>query len=349
LVEFLQGDIATHVPNVRERIQDTLLNVLSLILAREPYAQSGVPSPFGPREETSDQPTTPTSSSAASSAASADHSPILDDVSSSPLSSSPARPGIDIPIPTVLAVPSAESSPLIGSAGKAYSDSFLQVPPGSAPMSNSVGSIASSPNTSTAPLTSITEFHATSARESPEVNIKVLALNTLASFGFDIESTKNLVHRVVVNYLEHDNMYAHSSFHSELSIWSLRSLFPLAGLSFFLDFLPTNICSFRTIRRRAVIACGKLLGRQQDLQHLKGGAAAMAIYVIQRLLKVSATDLGTFPSLSTRQLLNSHFADSAIRRIVLETFDKRFDTYLAQPDFLRCLFLFLYDEVYEVR
>jgi hypothetical protein len=88
----------------------------------------------------------------------------------------------------------------------------------------------------------------------------------------------------------------------------------------------------RVIRKRAVIACGKLLRRQGELRLLRGSyAVSMTTYVLQRLIRVSMTDL-----------------DSTIRITVLESFDKMFDNFLAQPDFLKAFFLFLYDESLEV-
>jgi hypothetical protein len=44
-------------------------------------------------------------------------------------------------------------------------------------------------------------------RSDSDINLKILALNTLATFDFDAEATKHLIHRIVVNYLEHENAY----------------------------------------------------------------------------------------------------------------------------------------------
>jgi serine/threonine-protein kinase mTOR len=261
LVDSL-GELAKKVPSVSHRIQDSLLNVLSLILAREPYMSPATASFVGMVKQTAEMQMS--GSAAATDDGGAMHRDLLDD-------DLIAGDG-ELPSDFVHTSTSSMRIPKTGSGG---------VPP--PPMSGSPSAAGSGASPST------------SSRSEPvDVNSKLLALNTLASFDFDAEATKNLIHRVVVNYLEHE--------------------------------IPA-------VRKKAVIACGKLLRRQSELQLLRGGyAAQMTTYVLQRLMRVSMTDL-----------------DPQIRIAAMSSFDKRFDVFLAQPDFLKALFLFLYDEIHEIR
>lgn len=79
----------------------------------------------------------------------------------------------------------------------------------------------------------------------------LLALDTLASFDFDSEVTKHLIHRVVVNYLEHESL---------------------------------------VVRKRSVIACSSLLLQQGELQLLRGYSSQMTSYVLSRLISAALTD-----------------------------------------------------------
>lgn len=267
LVDSL-GELAKKVPSVSHRIQDSLLNVLSLILAREPYMSAATASFVGMVRQTAELQSLSTTGASA------------DDVGLRDL-------GADEEMLT-----SSHESDIAADFLHPSSAAPLRVPlknSASIPPVNLSGSPSATSSGAPSPTLS------GSTRSEPiDVNSKLLALNTLASFDFDAEATKNLIHRVVVNYLEHD--------------------------------IPA-------IRKKAVIACGKLLRRQSELQLLRGGyAAQMTTYVLQRLMRVSMTDL-----------------DPQIRVAAMGSFDKRFDAFLAQPDFLKALFLFLYDEIHEIR
>ncbi|GLD98608.1 hypothetical protein PINS_up007325 [Pythium insidiosum] len=88
------------------------------------------------------------------------------------------------------------------------------------------------------------------------------------------------------------------------------------------------------IRRSAAITCCKLLlppGEDRGLMTPEGFARPVTV-VLERLLTVGIAD-----------------TEASIRLQVLRSLDSRFDPLLAQNDNLRCLFIALNDEIFEIR
>jgi len=173
LVDTL-AEIARCIPAMRERVQDTLLNVLSLILAKEPYQNTYVPRLVEPpRVETPGQTVHANSTNTLKPP-----QPSTPDYVASDDSLHVSEPRTSSESLQVAATPPARSEIAV---------------------SNSAATAASStsnPADATSPIDALVD-----------TNGKLLALSTLATFGFGLEPTKNLVNRVVVNYLEHENAY----------------------------------------------------------------------------------------------------------------------------------------------
>lgn len=84
------------------------------------------------------------------------------------------------------------------------------------------------------------------------------------------------------------------------------------------------------IRRQAVITCASIIRPIE--KKLSAAASNIIAQVFEKLLIVGITD-----------------TDPSIRTTVLESFDEKFDSYLAMPENLRSLFIALNDEVFNVR
>ena len=86
------------------------------------------------------------------------------------------------------------------------------------------------------------------------------------------------------------------------------------------------------IRKEAALTCTKLIIGKGEQPPTRGYAATVVAKVLEKLLNVGIAD-----------------TDADIRKTVLSALDSRFDHFLAQPENLRCLFLALNDEVFEIR
>merc|ERR1711879_583855 len=85
-------------------------------------------------------------------------------------------------------------------------------------------------------------------------------------------------------------------------------------------------------RKEAAITCTKLIIGKGTEPPTRGHAAAVIAWILEKLLNVGIAD-----------------TDPSIRQTVLSSLETRFDHFLAQPENLRCLFLALNDEVFEIR
>lgn len=281
--------VARYVPSVRQMIQDNLLNTLSLILAKEPLlhvatSTTGSVSGSFPHgftansRESSSAPVSPrTPGSSGSFLLAPGHSTLG-------LSGYSPRPK-EIPFQWMKTFfPPLKSNfapPMVngisGSTDSTTSDweadiysHFSHSPTTSAPSSAPPSGPSSLTHSLdlralTAGQSSNTNASSTTTGSNPAIFITregsepshsrlVLALDTLASFDFDPEITKHLIHRVVVTYLDHDNI---------------------------------------VIRKRSVIACSSLLLQQGELHLLRGYSAQMTSYVLHRLLSTALTDSNT--------------------------------------------------------
>ena len=281
------GTVARFVPSVRQMIQDNLLNTLSMILAKEPLLHVAP----GPTNASGSYPVGnyPLSSRESSSAPVSPRTPgssgsfLLAPGGHLGASGYSPRPK-ETPFPwlkTWFPPPKPTFAASNGMNGSMDSTSdweadiyshFSPSPTSSAP--------SSAPPSGPSSLTHSIDIRALTSGQSPSVNTStssattgsnpaifvtkdssetsqsrlVLALDTLASFDFDPEITKHLIHRVVVTYLDHDNVI---------------------------------------IRKRSVIACSSLLLQQGELHLLRGYSAQMTSYVLHRLLSTALTDSNT--------------------------------------------------------
>jgi len=126
-----------------------------------------------------------------------------------------------------------------------------------------------------------------------QTSMILLSLHTLSTFEFDFHLTSDLIHKVITVCLDNEN--------------------PL-------------------IRKKAVVACTKLLLRKGETPTSKKATSSMILDVLDRLLKRCLTEL-----------------DATIRESILQSLDERFDFYLAQSEFIKPISLLLYDEVFEIR
>ena len=86
------------------------------------------------------------------------------------------------------------------------------------------------------------------------------------------------------------------------------------------------------MRKEAAITCTKLIIPSGEEPPTRGHAASVVAEVLEKLLNVGIAD-----------------PDPSIRKTVLLALEPKFDHFLAQPENLRCLFLALNDEVFEIR
>lgn len=295
--------VARYVPSVRQMIQDNLLNTLSLILAKEPLLhvaptagseRSGsYPVGFTPRE-TGSAPVSPrTPGSSGSFLLAPGHA----NLNMSGYSPRPKEIPFQwmktfFPPPKTTFVPPLTNG-IAGSTDSTTSDweadiysHFTTSPATSAPSSappSGPSSLTTSIDiralTSGQASTNTSASTGTTGSSNPAIFITregsetshsrvVLALDTLASFDFDPEITKHLIHRVVVTYLDHENV---------------------------------------VIRKRSVIACSSLLLQQGELHLLRGYSAQMTSYVLHRLLSTALTDANTDIRLTVLSRLETRF------------------------------------------
>lgn len=292
---------ARYIPTVRQHIQDNLLNTLSLILAKEPLLHVAVSangstsastvttsyySTQTPRDSSGSAPVSPRTPGSSGSLhplglAASQYSPRPKETPFTWMKTwiPPTKPMTSVPAANGTTFGSMDST----SDWEAEIYSHFSSPANSAPSS----APPSGPSSLTQPL-DIRTFNLSHTSGSvpgsgssgpPSILISrevcetsnsrlILALDTLASFDFDPEITKHLIHRVVVNYLDHENV---------------------------------------VIRKRSVIACTSLLLQQGELHLLRGYSAQMTSYVLHRLLSTALTDSSTEIRLSVLMHLDHRF------------------------------------------